>query len=259
MPGGHHDPAQVLDPVATGRGPLDLADHDFGDAVEEVVLALDVAVDRHRVDAELLAELAHAQVVEAAPVGEGHAGLEDAFAGQGSAAFGLRGFLDRHLDSVAVGLVCLRRSLRCRQIESRGGPDHVRIHRERTAAEGPAVGPALARPHHLDRASRPLLDHRRPRRSSGYTPTQWGMLRLKTVGRQTGKERVAIVGYIEDGANLVTPAMNGWADPEPAWWLNLQANPEAVVELRGESRRVVARAAVGDERRRLWEMYLALG
>ena len=34
----------------------------------------------------------------------------------------------------------------------------------------------------------------------GYTATQWGMLRLKTVGRQTGKERVAIVGYIEDGA-----------------------------------------------------------
>ena len=91
------------------------------------------------------------------------------------------------------------------------------------------------------------------------TPTQWGMLRLKTVGRRTAKERVAIVGYIVDGPNLVTPAMNGWADPEPAWWLNLQANPEAVVELRGESRRVVARAAVGDERPRLWELFLGLG
>ena len=91
------------------------------------------------------------------------------------------------------------------------------------------------------------------------TTSRWGMLRLRTVGRRSGKERIAILGYIEDGRNLVTPAMNGWADPDPAWWLNLQANPEAVVELRGESRRVVARAAVGDERRRLWEMYLALG
>src|SRR6187549_2536544 len=81
-----------------------------------------------------------------------------------------------------------------------------------------------------------------------YTASQWGMLRLKTVGRQTRKERVAIVGYIEDGANLVTPAMNGWADPEPAWWLNLQANSEATVEL-SEGRRVVrARAAIGEER-----------
>ena len=29
---------------------------------------------------------------------------------------------------------------------------------------------------------------------------QWGMLRLHTIGRQTGKERIAIVGFIEDGA-----------------------------------------------------------
>ncbi len=57
------------------------------------------------------------------------------------------------------------------------------------------------------------------------TASQWGMLRLHTVGRRSGQERVAIVGFIEDGPNLVTPAMNGWADPEPAWWLNLQADP----------------------------------
>src|SRR4051794_32933397 len=92
-----------------------------------------------------------------------------------------------------------------------------------------------------------------------YTATQWGMLRLKTVGRRTGKERVAIVGYIQDGPNLVTSAMNGWADPEPAWWLNLQANAEALVELGGESRRVTARAATADERPRLWAMFLSLG
>ena len=51
------------------------------------------------------------------------------------------------------------------------------------------------------------------------TPTdnRWGMLRLKTVGRKSGKHRMAILGYIEDGSNLVIPAMNGWADPEPAW------------------------------------------
>ena len=78
------------------------------------------------------------------------------------------------------------------------------------------------------------------------TSTQWGMLRLKTIGRATGKERVAIVGFIEDGPNLVTPAMNGWADPEPAWWLNLQAKPDAVIELLDGPRQVTARAAVGE-------------
>jgi deazaflavin-dependent oxidoreductase (nitroreductase family) len=61
-----------------------------------------------------------------------------------------------------------------------------------------------------------------------------------------------IVGYIEDGPNLVTLAMNGWADAEPAWWLNLQAHPDATVDLVKESRLVRARAAEGDERSRLW-------
>jgi deazaflavin-dependent oxidoreductase (nitroreductase family) len=65
-------------------------------------------------------------------------------------------------------------------------------------------------------------------------------------------ERVAILGYFEDGPNLVTMAMNGWGDPEPAWWLNLQANPEATVDLGGGSRAVRARAAEGEERSRLW-------
>ena len=84
------------------------------------------------------------------------------------------------------------------------------------------------------------------------TAERWGMLRLRTVGRRTGEERVAILGYIEDGSNLVTKAMNGWADPEPAWWLNLLAHPDARVDLVDGSRLVRGRAADGDERPRLW-------
>ena len=91
------------------------------------------------------------------------------------------------------------------------------------------------------------------------TSGQWGMLRLRTTGRKTGDVRIAIVGFIQDGPNLVTPAMNGWADPEPAWWLNLQTNPEASVELPDGSRKVMARAAIGEERERLWSRFLGLG
>ena len=61
-----------------------------------------------------------------------------------------------------------------------------------------------------------------------------------------------IVAYLEDGSNLFTLAMNGWADGEPAWWLNLQAHPDASVDLVDGPRRVRARAATGDERSRLW-------
>ena len=83
-------------------------------------------------------------------------------------------------------------------------------------------------------------------------PGGWGAMRLATVGRRTGRARPVIVGYFVDGPNLVTMAMNGWGDAEPAWWLNLQANPEAKVDLADGSRSVMARAAAGDERSRLW-------
>jgi len=84
------------------------------------------------------------------------------------------------------------------------------------------------------------------------TADRQGMLRLRTVGRRTGEERMAILGYFEDGADLVTMAMNGWADAEPAWWLNLQAHPDVTVDLPGGSRPVHAHAADKDERPRLW-------
>jgi deazaflavin-dependent oxidoreductase (nitroreductase family) len=80
----------------------------------------------------------------------------------------------------------------------------------------------------------------------------FGTMRLHTIGRRSGQPRVTIVGYYEDGPNLVTLAMNGWADADPAWWLNLQANPDATVELKREVRAVRARAARGEERARLW-------
>jgi deazaflavin-dependent oxidoreductase (nitroreductase family) len=77
-------------------------------------------------------------------------------------------------------------------------------------------------------------------------------MRLTTIGRRSGSERSVMVGYFEDGPNLVTMAMNGWGEGEPAWWLNLQADPEARVDLKGATRQVTGRAAHGDERERLW-------
>ena len=84
-------------------------------------------------------------------------------------------------------------------------------------------------------------------------------MRLTTIGRRTGRERSAILGYYEDGPNLVTMAMNGWADGEPAWWLNLQSNPEASVDLADGSRAVLGRAAEGEERARLWSTWRDMG
>jgi F420H(2)-dependent quinone reductase len=87
---------------------------------------------------------------------------------------------------------------------------------------------------------------------------RWGAMRLTTKGRRTGQKRSVILGYLEDGPNIVTMAMNGWADGEPAWWLNLQANPVARLSLPDGPRTVRGRAAEGEERSRLWAKWREL-
>jgi F420H(2)-dependent quinone reductase len=67
--------------------------------------------------------------------------------------------------------------------------------------------------------------------------------------------RVVVVGYFEDGRDLVTMAMNGWGAAEPAWWLNLQDRPDAIAETRDGAREVRARRAQGEERERLWSRW----
>ena len=90
------------------------------------------------------------------------------------------------------------------------------------------------------------------------TSANWGTMRVLTTGRRTGAERAVILGYFEDGADLVTMAMNGWGDGEPAWWLNLQAHPDARVDLADGPRLVSGRAAVGTERSHLWARWRAM-
>ena len=87
------------------------------------------------------------------------------------------------------------------------------------------------------------------------TGKTFGMARLTTIGRRSGKVRNAMIGYYEDGPNVVTLAMNGWGTSDPAWWLNLQAVPEARIELPDGPRLVVARGAMGAERDRLWATF----
>ena len=105
--------------------------------------------------------------------------------------------------------------------------------------------------------------HRALHRLSGgrflWTPASkrgWGALCLTTTGWKTGRDRRVIVGYIEDGPNVVALAMNGWDEGEPSWWRNLEAHPDAVIRLPDRSTRLVrARAATGTERDRLWQRW----
>ena len=90
---------------------------------------------------------------------------------------------------------------------------------------------------------------RRPR------PDRYGLARLTTTGRRSGEARSVMIAYYLDGADVVTMAMNGWGEAEPAWWLNLQANPKAEVALVDGPIEVVGRAAEEEERERLWDRW----
>jgi deazaflavin-dependent oxidoreductase (nitroreductase family) len=102
--------------------------------------------------------------------------------------------------------------------------------------------------------------HRRVVRWSGARlglwrpkPGGWGAMQVHAVGRRSGKARPVILGYFVDGDDLVTMAMNGWGEAEPAWWLNVQAHPEVTVDTKDErGRAMTAHAAEGPDRDRLW-------
>jgi deazaflavin-dependent oxidoreductase (nitroreductase family) len=75
---------------------------------------------------------------------------------------------------------------------------------------------------------------------------------LTTTGRKTGKPRTVPLCSLRDGDDVVVIASYGGLDQPPAWWLNLEADPQAEVQDGRTLRRVVARTASPDERARLW-------
>lgn len=78
------------------------------------------------------------------------------------------------------------------------------------------------------------------------------VLLLNTVGRRSGQRRTAPVLYMQDGEGFVVIGSNAGNERAPAWALNLKANPDAEIELRGRRQPVRARVAEGDERVELW-------
>ncbi len=80
------------------------------------------------------------------------------------------------------------------------------------------------------------------------------VLLLNTIGRKTGQPRTTPLLYLRDGDDVILVASNGGAPKHPVWWLNLQANPEAEVEIGRDKLKVTARQASAEERSRLWPM-----
>jgi deazaflavin-dependent oxidoreductase (nitroreductase family) len=79
------------------------------------------------------------------------------------------------------------------------------------------------------------------------------IVELLTTGRRSGKERSTMLAVpISDGERLVLVASFGGDDRHPAWYLNLQANPEVRATIAGSTRTMIARIATEEERDELW-------
>ena len=83
------------------------------------------------------------------------------------------------------------------------------------------------------------------------------MLLLDHVGAKSGTQRTSPLLYIRDGDDLVIVASKGGHPQHPAWFHNLKANPDTMVQVGGEKRRVTARVANAEERTRLWPKAVA--
>jgi deazaflavin-dependent oxidoreductase (nitroreductase family) len=84
------------------------------------------------------------------------------------------------------------------------------------------------------------------------------VLALTTTGRRTGQPRTTAVACFVHEENLVIAAMNLGVQRLPAWALNLQANPNAIVDVGGHRLPVRARPACGNEARALWQRWVEL-
>ena len=78
------------------------------------------------------------------------------------------------------------------------------------------------------------------------------MLKLTTKGRRSGKPRAILLYYFTPQENPVVIASNAGSDRHPAWYLNLQSDPDVDVQIGSRKFRAAARIALADEREKLW-------
>ena len=94
---------------------------------------------------------------------------------------------------------------------------------------------------------------------AGWTAMEMPVLELTTTGRKSGQPRsVMLTSPLQEGPVLVVVASRGGDDKAPAWFLNLQENPDVKVSLQGQPPRPMkARVASPAERERMWPLVTA--
>jgi deazaflavin-dependent oxidoreductase (nitroreductase family) len=88
----------------------------------------------------------------------------------------------------------------------------------------------------------------------GYIWNGVPTLLLTATGRRTGQKRTSALIFGRDADDYLVVASMGGAPTHPIWYLNLQANPEATIQVQAEKLAVVARTAPAAEKARLWKI-----
>jgi|SRR5581483_4161132 len=99
---------------------------------------------------------------------------------------------------------------------------------------------------------------RRYRETNGEVGHIWRhgakILLLTTKGRKTGNATTSPLIYERDGDRYVVVASKGGAPKHPSWYLNLEKNPDVIVQVKGDVFPARAHTAAGEERERLWKL-----
>ena len=81
---------------------------------------------------------------------------------------------------------------------------------------------------------------------------------LVTKGRKSGQPRTAPLLYLREGDDYVIVASKGGMSHHPLWFKNLEANPDATIEIGNQTIKVRARQASDEEKARLWPKLVAM-
>ena len=95
-------------------------------------------------------------------------------------------------------------------------------------------------------------------RIGGTFPGGAPVMLLTTIGRKSGQPRTAPLLYLREGDDLVIVASMGGMSKHPIWYRNIEANPNVVVEIGSEKRKMRARRASGEEKAALWPKLVAM-
>ena len=101
---------------------------------------------------------------------------------------------------------------------------------------------------------------RRYRETDGEVGYLWNgatALLLTTTGRKTGESRTSPLIFARDGDDYLVVASMGGAPQHPSWYLNITANPDAEIQVKGDVIPVRARTASDEEKPRLWKVVTA--